>query len=110
MSGFADIPVLLFVGLLGAAIFIVTYALVAWDVIDSRSCVYFALNFIGISMALSSHLISLNPASAIIQSFVLVISGVGFLKRYWKEFRRRERSGSRGDVALSRRAASRPAE
>ena len=48
--------------------------------IDAARPTYYALNLVGIGLALLSHLVSFNPASLVIQSFVFAISGLGVLR------------------------------
>lgn len=68
------------IGLVGAAIFIGSYLLLALGRITSGTPFYYALNLLGIGMALVSHLQALNLSSAIIQGFVLLISVVGLMR------------------------------
>ena len=74
------------IGLAGAAIFIGSYLLLALGRLTSGTPVYYALNLLGIGMALSSHIQDLNIASAIIQSFVFLISVIGLVR--WRAMRR----------------------
>lgn len=66
--------------MLGAGIFVLSYMLVSLDVIHSRTRIYYLLNLMGIGMAFSSHIVSLNPASATIQFFVICVSVLGLVR------------------------------
>lgn len=69
-------------GLVGAGVYLSSYALISLRILDSRSYTYLVMNAIAPSLVLVSLMKDWNLAAAIIQVTWLLLSFVGLIKTY----------------------------
>lgn len=80
MMIFSGLSLWEFAGLLGATLYILSYALAALDVVPSNSPSYYMLKLFAALLVLTSLSNSFNLSAAVIQVFFILISLVGLLR------------------------------
>lgn len=67
-------------GLIGAVIYVLSFALAALDLVPSKAPLYYLLKLVAAGLVLISLSESFNLAAAVIQVFFIVISVIGLLR------------------------------
>lgn len=87
---FSDIPALTlhqWIGLLGFCIYVVNYSCLSFRILSSESAAFFVINTAAASLVLVSLTTDFNLASALIQTFWIVIGTCAItlrLRRHWR--------------------------
>jgi len=83
MTYFSTIPAEVFdaLGVIGFGLYVINYALLTFQKVQSSEVKYFAINLLAASLVLLSLMSTFNLASALIQGFWIVISGLAIAIR-----------------------------
>jgi hypothetical protein len=82
IEAIAFFPPIKLLGLLGAGFYILSYVLLTSRVLSSEHGMYFALNLAASTLVMISLSHEFNAASAVIQTFWIVVSLWGLLSRF----------------------------